>query len=202
MAELVDLIVRRDEGTWAAWSPRCPGLAIVQLSQPDLVREARGAIREFLQPAADLAATGERDRDLLVDLRVHVEGEIRGVVVRVCQDEHLWERQHVAERLSAALGDPAQATNLAARRTTALGDVVFVCAMPTDTLDWVFEQMQPGDALSMVVSVADNMIWVSTFSHDEFRPDRADGGLPVTTTIAEIMQLDNAPLHAPLHVAA
>jgi hypothetical protein len=182
VAELVELIVRRDGDTWAAWSPQCPGLAIIQVSEPDLVREARSAVREYLA-------------DPRAELRLHVESEVRGVVFRVCQDEHRWARHHVIDRLAAALGDPDQAADIAARAPSALGDVVFVCAMPTDTLEWVQRQMEPGDALNMAISVADALIWVSTFRRDDFGRDGAGGALPATATIAEIMQREDAPLH-------
>lgn len=126
---------------------------------------------------------------------MHVESEVRGIVFRVCQDEHRWARHHVVDRLAAVLGDPDQAPHLAARDSNALGDVVFVCAMPTDTLDWVERQMDPEDALNMAVSVADAMIWVSTFRRGDFQPDHSHGALPTTATIAEVMQLEDTPLH-------
>ncbi|WP_052710666.1 hypothetical protein [Pseudofrankia sp. DC12] len=181
MAELVDLIVRQDGDTWAAWSPRCPGLAIIQVTESDLVREARSAVREYLA-------------DPKAELRLHVESEVRGVVFRVCQDEHQWARHHVVDRLAAVLGDSNQAADLAARDANALGDVVFVCAMPTDTLDWVERQMEPGDALNMAISVADALIWVRTFRSGDFQADDDHDALPTTTTIAEVMRLEDAPL--------
>jgi hypothetical protein len=189
VAETVEVIVRHDQGTWAAWSPQCPGLAIVQPTQSDLVDVLPGVLAEYVAAAGDAVPGVD-----VPGVRLHVEFEVQGVVVRVCQDEQLWERQHVGERLATAIGGDRRA-EFADAPANPLGDVVFVCALPTDTLGWALRQMEiPADTLNIVTPVADNLIWISPFRREDYDADITDVGLPLAESIAEVMQLDAAPI--------
>ena len=74
MAEHVAVVVRVDGDSWAAWSPQCPGLSIVEPSAEALREAVPGAVRFYLQDPA-----GE------VDPKFHLERELHGVVIRVAQ---------------------------------------------------------------------------------------------------------------------
>ena len=152
MARPVDVIVRRDLGTWVAWSPQCRGLTIVQPTPAHMREALPAALLEFLGPGG-------------FDVRTHVEEEVRGAVVRVAQDDQLWERQHTAARIAAALGDPDLSSQMLAQPANSLGEVVFVCALPADTGAWVVRQLDgEGDTVNVVLPVADSMIAVEPYA--------------------------------------
>ncbi len=189
MARPVDVIVRRDEDMWAAWSPQCRGLTIVQPTPAHMRKALPAALREFFGSAQT------------VDIRIHVEDEVRGAVVRVAQDDHLWERQHTAARIAAALGDPDQRAQILAETQNSLGEVVFVCALPGDTGEWLMRQLdEDGDFVHAVISVADNLIWGSGFGSAATgeQSDEMPSGfqnLDKDVTFGEIMRADSSPHH-------
>jgi hypothetical protein len=180
--DTIDIVVRQDGDSWGAWSPQLPGFAAVQPSAEDLRREL---------PDAVSFAVGEAGPPLFT---LHVELEINGVVVRIAQDSYRWERQHVAERLAAALAVENQVGDLRAAPANALRDVVYVCAMPSDRIGWFARQMDPkADWLTAVVSVADEMIWTFSFGTgygDD--PDVEDLDLDPDTPVSFLMAAGTA----------
>lgn len=189
MARPVDVIVRPDDGTWAAWSPQCPGLAIVQPSSAELRDQLLGILWAYLGPGPDL------------DVRMHLEDEVRGVVVRVAQDHQRWERQLTADRIAAALGDPRQAREILAQAQNSFGEVVFVCATPGDTVDWIARQLDgDDDAVTVVAPTAGDHVWVRHFAGTRGRSDQplSEPGSTRETTLASMMKAETAPRHMPV----
>jgi hypothetical protein len=180
--DAIDVVVRADGDSWGAWSLQLPGFAAAQPTAEEL----RAAL-----PEAVAFALGGPAR---TPITVHVEFEISGVVVRVAQDRYRWERQHVAERLVAALAVEDQVSDLRGAPANALGDIVYVCAMPSDQVGWLARQMDPkSDWLTAVVSVADEMIWTFSFGtgHDsDGRVDEFD--LPLDTPMSLLMAAGTA----------
>jgi len=52
-------------------------------------------------------------------------------------DEHRDQRQAVYERLGQVLSVPRQAESLVSAVTNKVGETVYVCAVPSDTLGWL-----------------------------------------------------------------
>lgn len=186
MVRLVDVIARRDDGAWAAWSPQAPGLAIVQPTPRDLVDQLPMILRGYFA-----------DGDPL-EVRIHVEHELQGasgVVIRVAQDERRWDRQHIADRIAGAFGVPGQAERMRSDSPfNQLGEVIFACALADDTVDWIARQVgDDGDAINIVYLVGDNML--NVFPVIGARADEG-GGFEPTATIAELASMP-IPGHDP-----
>lgn len=177
MTRVVAVIVRRDGPSWSAWSPQCPGLAVAEPTASEL----RAALPDALAWYFD----GDTD----VEMQVHLEQELRGVVVRIAQDTHLWERQLVAERLGAALGAESQAEQLRAAAVNAADEVVYVCALPSDPLSWLTAQMDDAaDAVVVTLPVAEAMLWTLQFGTVGRRGETPIGvSYRPDTTFGEIM---------------
>ena len=191
MADPVDVIVSANGGSWSARAPQIPGLAIAQPTAQTMREAIPDAIRFGLD-----------DPPLLPEIDVHVEYEIgEDVFVRVAQDRHGWERQHIAERLTASLSVEGAAGPLHTAPANKLGEVVYVCAMPSDRIGWFARQMEPaGDWLTAVVPVAEQLIW--TFSLGTGPDDGAvsleDLGVTPDTPMSSLMATAPVPPRARL----
>ncbi len=149
------MIVREDEPSWWAWSPQCPGLTAGEETEVELLRSLPGTIAwcfEDDHPGEDF------------DMRVHVEREVGGVFLRVARDEQHAARQEVADRIIVALADPDLAERLRAAPPNWAGEVVYICALPTDTRDWLDNQIEEGDGtVNVVVPLSSNVLWVRAY---------------------------------------
>jgi hypothetical protein len=68
-------------------------------------------------------------------------------------DENHPARLEALDRLGRAMQVPEQAESLLSAAANAVGEVVYVCALPSDTLGWVAAQLGPnGDALNAAVT--------------------------------------------------
>ncbi|SNQ50245.1 conserved hypothetical protein [Frankia canadensis] len=186
MGRPVSLIVRQDGPSWSAWSPQYPGLAMVQPATADL----RAVLPEVLG-----WYFGE---DARIEPRVHCEREAHGVVVRIAQDEHVYERELVAERLGEALGSAGQRARLSSATLGGGGGVTLVCALQSDRVSWLAEQMEEDDAVIALLPVAESMLWAVRFGVGD---DAADGdeatvslsAYPPSTTLGEILRTYAGP---------
>jgi hypothetical protein len=94
-----------------------------------------------------------------------VDGEL---VTRLANDRFAAERQIVYERLGRAIHDPRQAESLVQGVANPVGEVVYLCAVPSDTLGWLNEQLfDPSDAFYAAVTVGEEMLMTLPFSHGE-----------------------------------
>ncbi|WP_131765408.1 hypothetical protein [Candidatus Protofrankia californiensis] len=189
MARTIAVIVRCDGDSWAAWSPQCPGLAVIQPTAAELRNALPGALAGYF------------DGHEAFETEVHLENELRGVAVRVAQDQLRWERHLLAERIAAALGVEEQAQAMRSAPASSLGDIVYATVLPADTIGWLTHQMDvDGDAITVALPVADELIWTTTLA------SAADGNtyggieyggivFPATATFGEVMQADAAPRH-------
>lgn len=183
MTRAITVIVRRDGESWSAWSPQCPGLAVAEPTAAEL----RGALPEALA----WYFYGDFDFEILV----HLEQELRGVVVRIAQDDFLWERQLVAERLGAALGVEDQAEQLRAAPANSAGEVVYVCALPSDSISWLTAQTEEiSDPVVVALPVAESMLWTLQLGGGRRTgAGTAGAGYPPDTTFGEIMTTFTGP---------
>ncbi|WP_086055371.1 MULTISPECIES: hypothetical protein [Protofrankia] len=155
MAGTIAVIVRRDGDSRAAWSPQCPGLAVVQPTAADLRDAQPGVLADYFD-----------DREA-IGTEVHLENELHGVVVRVAQDQLRWERHLLAERIAAALGVEEQGRAMRSAPANPLGDVVYATVLPADIVGWLTRQMDAdGDVITVALPVADELIWTTTIASE------------------------------------
>lgn len=187
MPDEVEVIVRPDgESSWAAWSPQCPGLAVV--------KPTADALRASLPPALKFYYDPSAGRDL-VRLVYNVEQPVGGVILRVRQDEHVQERQALMHRLVAGLDVPEQAVDLRAALPNSLGDVVYVSALPGDTITWMARQLESEDAIHVVLPATDQWVWSTVFVSGMDPADAPAGSVSLgdlgydgSTTLGEVMR--------------
>ncbi|KLL12991.1 MULTISPECIES: hypothetical protein [Protofrankia] len=181
MTRTIAAIVRRDGESWSAWSPQCPGLAVAEPTEAEL--------RKALPEALTWYFDGDSDFDTLI----HLEQELRGVVVRTAQDRFGWERQMVAERVGAALGVESQAEQLRTAEPNSAGEIVYVCALPTDPVSWLTAQLdEAADPVAVALPAAESMLWTLRFGAGNrrgeepvgvvYRPETTFGELVTTFT--------------------
>lgn len=73
-----------------------------------------------------------------------------------------------------------------------LGEYVFVCCIPSDTVDWVVRQLDPrGDVVSVAVAVADQMVGfvleLATSGTTDW-PSVESQGITADTTMSEVLR--------------
>ncbi|MET8039728.1 hypothetical protein ABZU25_02555 [Micromonospora sp. NPDC005215] len=184
---VIDLIVispNTDDEDWAFHSPQIPGLV--------------GGRSSLLQLRADLPEILRfADVPLPVQIRVHVEDVYDSAgtsyLIRQSQDGHRTERSATAQRLRAALTVAEQREQLLSSPRTRTGEVLFITAVPSDTLHDLSTQLHPsGDAAVVVCNVADELLWSFHLTNAEDLDAAArplgDLGLSGETTIAEVMR--------------
>lgn len=191
MSEQIHLIIRlSDDGSAHATSPQAPGLVY---GRPSL-KALRAGLEDVLsfhfeRPGPfDVTEHHERHHDI-------ADGEL---VIRVAMDERTKERQEVYQRIMSVLTVPGQAESLASGVTNLVGEVVYVCAIPTDTLGWLADQLScPGDALFAAVMIADNHLLTLPFAEDDgTHPTWRHLPSPLPgTQLAEVIQM--SPVLAP-----
>jgi hypothetical protein len=199
--DIIDLIVispETDDEDWAFYSPQLPGLV--------------GGRSSLLQLRADLPEILRfADAPLRTQIRVHLEEvhDSAGVsyVIRQSQDMHRAERSATAHRLRAALTMIEQREQLLASPQTRTGEILFIAAVPSDTLHDISMQFHPsGDAAVVVCNVADELLWSFHLTNAkdldvEARP-LGDLGLSGETTSAEVMRRRPAGSPAPALLAS
>lgn len=178
------LVVHEGDYGWSLTSPQLPGFVYGRQTQQEFQADLPNAlafanapnipwvfhvVRRFSTPDGD------------------------EYTIRVAQDNFADERSRTAWRLHAVMGTEERKGLMDGPRT-ALGERAFVCTVPTDTLEWVAQQLDPrGDALEMVVAVDDDMIAGSPLSVS-FVPagdtlgSLADLGLPLSATVQDYFQ--------------
>ncbi|MEU4406200.1 hypothetical protein AB0F88_16890 [Streptosporangium sp. NPDC023963] len=162
-SEIIHLIVRagsNDRDLYAT-SPQAPGLLY---GRPTL-RELRDDLQEVLefhfeQPGPfTVQEHHERHYDV-------AGGEL---VTRMAIDECADVRQVTCEVLGRAVAANAeQAEGLVSAPVNAVGEVVYICAVMSDTVGWIMDQLDPhGDVVNVAVSVANLMVVTLPFAYGE-----------------------------------
>lgn len=150
---LIHVIIRISDDSAYATSPQVPGMVFIR----DTVDEIRAELHDLLTFHVDdlglynVVEHRERHHDVID------EGEI---VTRVAMDTHLDQRKDVDMRIGAALTVPEQVPGLLSIPTNSVGECVYVCAVATDTLGWLFDQLdERGDAFAAAVAVANPFLF-------------------------------------------
>jgi hypothetical protein len=184
--EPIHLIVRdTGEGPFAT-SPQAPGLVYGRAT----LAELRADLQEVLAFHFNRPGPFRVHEHLERHQEVH-NGEL---VTRVANDQHLDERQAVAARLWHALTVPGQAQSLLEGPANRVGEVVYACAVPSDTIGWLAGQLEPhGDAAMVAVATAEPFVFtVPVVSDDGIASVAgvpvAPGGYAPETTIGELLR--------------
>jgi hypothetical protein len=110
------------------------------------------------------------------------------LVIRIAIDAHANEREAVAERIRQVASVPEQA-QLLVSSANAVGEAVYVCAVPSDTLGWLVAQLQPGDIINVALRIADGfLLTLPVAADDGIRPVWAIASATPATQLSEIMQ--------------
>lgn len=188
-----------EESFFNVRSPQVPGLTGGDTSLKDLVASVPGLLGFAGVDVLDAA------------VRRHVEWVVEAggaeIAIRKAEDGHARDRDEVAERLIQVLRDPEQRQEILEAPVTRTGEIVFVCAVPTDTIRWVVDQLDPaGDVVGVVLSVAEGLVWFSYIGVGEGMRRGAPPaafGLELDSTLGELMRARATDRPAPrLLVAA
>jgi hypothetical protein len=194
MSEPIHLIVRVSaDGSAYATSPQAPGLMYGRPSLTDL--------RSGLQDVLAFHFDRPGPFDVIEHLERGFEVAGRELVTRIAQDEHLDQREAVFERIRRALAVPGQVVALVSTVTNAVGEAVYVCAVPSDTLGWLSAQLdESGDALVAALTTADQFLLTLPIAADEgTHPGWSVSSSTPQTPLSEVVQ--NIPVVTPPQTA-
>lgn len=184
MDEDLHLIIRlSDNGKAYATSPQAPGLVYGRPSLKELRHDLDEVLAfHFERPGPFRVVEHiERHYDL-------ADGEL---VIRIAMDAYTGEREAVANRILQVASLPEQARALVSAANP-IGEAVYVCAVPSDTLGWLGAQLQPtmpGDMINAALTIADGFLFTMPVAvGDGDGPTWPVGSAPPTTSLAEIMQ--------------
>ena len=154
-ADTLHLIIRVTPTGLYATSPQAPGLAYGRRTLDELRADLPGALAFHFDRPGPSRVIEHHERHYDVG-----EGEL---VTRIALDAHQDERQSVYTRLGSALAIPEQARSLVSDfSTNAVGEVVYLCAVPSDTLGWIAAQLDPdGDSAVIAASIADEFVFTA-----------------------------------------
>lgn len=108
-----------------------------------------------------LAGAGVTGRVVSHEQRRYASPEGTEYVIRIADDEHKPARAELAWRLEAVL-ETEQRHELLDAATNQMGEVTFVCAVASDGLGWIAEQVDDrGDVVQVALAVADQMVWTT-----------------------------------------
>jgi hypothetical protein len=183
MSEPIHLIIRLSaDGSVYATSPQAPGLAYGRSS----LQELRSDLQDVLAFHFDRPGPF----DVIEHHERHYEIAGRELVTRIALDEQRDQRQAVYERIGRALNVPGQAEALVSTVTNKVGEAVYVCAVPSDTLGWLAAQLDgSGDALVAALTTADHFLLTLPIAADEgIHPAWSVGSSTPETPLSEIVQ--------------
>ncbi|MFF9274705.1 hypothetical protein [Streptomyces griseosporeus] len=164
---LIHLLVRQAGDGLYATSPQLPGFMYG--------RETLASLRADLQDALLFHTGTHGPFRVLEHHERHYEIADGEIVTRLANDDLSKERQVVYERLGQAIRNPAQAYSIAHGISNPVGEVVYVCALASDTLGWLTEQLsEPEDAFYAAVSIGDHMLMTLPFAQGERYSDIPD----------------------------
>jgi hypothetical protein len=199
MSEQIQMIMRlSDDGTVYATSPQAPGLAYG--------RQSLAEWRSGLQDVLSFYFERPGPFDVVEHHERHYEVEGRELVTRLAMDEHRDQRQAVYERIGQVLRVPSQADSLVSAVTNTVGETVYVCAVPSDTLGWLAAQLDaPGDAVIVALTIADQFLLTLPVAKEEGRrPAWSVASSAPETRLSEIIRkipVVTPPSAIPLEVA-
>ena len=194
MGDTIQLIVRLSEdGKAYATSPQAPGLTYGRKSLKELHHDLQDVLSFYFDQPGPFTVVEHHEH--------HYDIAGHELVTRIAMDENHPARLEALDRLGQAMQVPEQAESLLSAAANAVGEVVYVCALPSDTLGWVAAQLGPnGDALNAAVTIADQMLLALPFANDDgTRPELDQFSGTPGTKLSEIIQ--RSPIVTPSQVA-
>lgn len=175
------MIVRlSDDGKAYATSPQAPGLVFGRSSLDLVLKELDDVLSFHFDRPGPFSVTLHIERHFDV-----ADGEL---VIRIAQDANARDREAVAQRIMEVVTIPEQARSLVST-PNALGESVYVCAVPSDTLFWLSVQLQPGERINAALTIADNFLYtLPVATQTDGRPMWAEGAASPKTELSEVMQ--------------
>jgi len=189
----IHLFVRvSEDGQAYATSPQAPGLLYGRQSVEELERDLQGALSFHFERPGPFQIVEHRER--------HHDIHGRELVARMAIDDHQAERTAVYERIGHALNVPEQAESLLSATTNAVGEAVYVCAVPSDTIGWLEAQLdRRGDAFVAALAIADGFLLALPFAvNDGTRPSWHPVTYGPATTLSDVMQRSTVVTPPPL----
>lgn len=183
MSEPIHLIIRLSaDGSAYATSPQALGLVYGRPSLKELRSDLRGVLAFYFDRPGPFDVIEHHER--------HYDVAGRELATRIALDEHLDQRQAVYERIGRALRVPGQAEALVSVVTNKVGEAIYVCAVPSDTLGWLAAQLDgSGDALVAALTTADQFLLTLPIAADEgTHPAWSIGSSTSETPLSEIIQ--------------
>lgn len=183
MSESIHLIIRlSSDGSVYATSPQAPGLVYGRPSLKALRSDLQDVLVFHFDRPGPFDVTEHHER--------HYEVAGRELVTRIALDEHRDQRQAVYDRIGRAMDVPGQAEALVSTVTNKVGEAVYVCTVPSDTLGWLAAQLDgPGDALIAALTTADQFLLTLPIAADEgIHPAWSIGSYTSETPLAEIVR--------------
>lgn len=155
--DVVHLMVRMTPTGLYVTSPQAPGLAYGCADLAELRATVDDVLAFHFDRPGPFPVVEHHERHYVV--------AGRELVTRLAVDEHREARQEVYSRLGRALAVPEQARSLVDGTTNMVGETVYVCAVPSDTMEWLAAQLDPrGDALTVAVAIADPFVFTVPFA--------------------------------------
>ncbi|MGY5630265.1 hypothetical protein ACW7N6_15755 [Streptomyces sp. UC1A3] len=192
MADQVVHVLLTDYGRygWGVTSPQLPELI-----------GGRDTYKEIRADLDDILAFGgvPEGAEVVVHRQKYVvtPGSDQACFIRLADDEYEFDRIEAAMRLTGVLKDPGQRAKIMAGPKLATGERLFVCAVPSDTVRWLAEQLVRGEVASIVTSFADDFlggkpIREMPLAHGDDDPEGdwyslSDAGLTPDSTLADLI---------------
>ncbi len=192
MSEQIHMIMRLSgDGSVYATSPQAPGLIYGRQSLTEWRSGLEDTLSFYFERPGPFEVIEHHER--------HYDIEGRELVTRVAMDENRHQRQAVYERIGQVLRVPDQAESLVSAVTNTVGETVYVCAVPSDTLAWLAAQLDgPGDAVIAALTIADQfLLTLPIAKEDGTHPAWSVGSSAPDTRLSEIMR--EIPVVTPPH---
>ena len=176
--ETIHLIVRPVDGGYYVTSPQAPGLAYGRPTMEELRADLDDVLAFALDRAGPFSVEEHQE--------AHYDIGARELVIRLALDDHIDERQEALDRIVRALTLPELADALVAGPTNLVGENLYICVVPSDTLGWVGQQLDPrGEVATAAVALADELLLTFLVSTDR---DHGTVHLDPSRTVADMMR--------------
>jgi predicted RNase H-like HicB family nuclease len=174
-ADTIHLVIRAVDGGFYATSPQAPGLAYLRPTLDELRADLDDVLAFHLDRPGPFTVLEHHER--------HYELGDRELVTRIAFDDHRDEREEAYTRLGRALAVPEQAETLVTGPTNRVGEVLYICVVPSDALHWVAAQLDPrGETATICIAVGDELLLT-------FRISTGEAGPPESReTVADLMR--------------
>jgi hypothetical protein len=178
--DVLHVIVRaEDDGTFFARSPQVPGLAYGAGSLEALHAGLDDVLALALDRPGPFRIAEHHER--------HFETAGRELVVRLAADDRYEQRREAYTRLARAVSVPEQVEALLDAPADVVGEILYLCAVPSDTVHWIAAQLDPGGAATLAIAVADDLLLTYRVLAEAGRPGtRVRHG--DAETVADIMR--------------